>query len=126
MFNAGYIVFAFIFYKLGVWKWRMSVTDARAKGAGCLYYALLVFSFSIGWFARTFEQLTGSQWANALVPVSAGLFMLAFVWPLVFLPRQQPLPPMRRILSWTATGLITVLAVLFFFIGFNQMLAIQP
>jgi len=126
MFNAFFIVFIVAFYIIGVWQWKMSVTDDRARRAGPFYYALLVLTFSAACLARIIEQLTGLKWADALVPIFGGLFALTMVYPLIFLPSRQPLPLRKRVLSWIKATLIALFAILLFFVGFKELLSIIP
>ena len=123
-FLAAFILFMALLYCFGVKQWQRKVTDKRAKGAGSIYYVLLILAFSVGTIARIIQELTGSEWAEALVPIFGGVFMLAIGWPLIFLPRELPPSPVKRMLSWTLAIFITLIAITFFGIGFTQMLSI--
>jgi len=123
-FTAFFIVFMVIVYKVGFWQWKSTAADARARKAGPLYIGLLVLTFGAGALARTIQQMTRSEWADALVPIFGGLFTLALVWPLVFLPRQHPLPFRKQVIGWVVAALLSLLAILFFFMGLRQLLGI--
>jgi hypothetical protein len=122
LFIAAYIVIMFIFYRFGVRQWQKKVTNERARDAGPIYYALIILSFSAGALARAIQEFTGSEWANGLVPIFGGFFFLAMGWPLLFLPRQQPLPLIKSILSWALAAFIGLLAITCFTIGFMELL----
>ena len=121
LFIVGSAVFLVLIYKFAVRQWEAKVAEPRLRRIGRPYYALILLTFAAGGTARTIEQATGSPFAEALVPLFGGLFILALGWPILVQWKSQTMSPARRLLAAGLAALIILIALASFVVAYNDL-----
>ena len=121
LFITGSAAFLVLVYRLGVRQWEAKKTEPRIRRLGRPYYALIILTFSAGAIARTVQEATHSLFAEALVQLFLGMFMLALGWPILILWKSQPMSLARRILAVAITALIIFVALVSFAVAFDDL-----